>query len=261
MASFVQVLAADGLGGFYRGIQLKVPETFLWNGTFYYCFTKIKPLFDRAFGTSGRKAGFAQSMAHGIVSGMLTQLCMFPFVVVNTRVTTYGENDGPKKSENIGWLERYARVCRQVYREGGLAAFWKGILAGLILTINPGIVATLKLRLSALAAGLEGRTSARQNFWIGFFSKLLASTITYPLVVCRTQMVVDQGSDGAIGLLDRFELMRATFARVVAEAGGISGLYAGVAPHLGQAALKEAIANTIRLKMYALAFNILSAKK
>jgi len=256
-----KVIANEGLGSMYTGVALKVCETYMWNSTFYAFFSFLKPHI------KNHLDGPFSDIAHGMIAGIGTQLVLFPLVGINTALITKrqlrgGKNDkSPGSSGALQWVREYINVTRDIYREGGgISAFWKGISAGLMLTINPGILTLIRKHLTRMVSEYRGRgATATDDFWIGFASKLMASTITYPLVVARSQIVTSQDSMphsgvGIHAILRGICMVFETIQRVINDYGGWQGLYAGVAPHLCQAALKEAIANTIRRRLSLILF-------
>eukprot|EP00471_Norrisiella_sphaerica_P010446 CAMPEP_0184495358 /NCGR_PEP_ID=MMETSP0113_2-20130426/31071_1 /TAXON_ID=91329 /ORGANISM="Norrisiella sphaerica, Strain BC52" /LENGTH=375 /DNA_ID=CAMNT_0026881515 /DNA_START=73 /DNA_END=1196 /DNA_ORIENTATION=- len=270
-----QVLRNEGVGGLYAGVALKVCETYMWNSTFYTFFSLLKPVF--------REKGALNKVLHGMLAGMGTQLVLFPLVGINTGIVTRrkkatvanGSPGSPRacssadSSHVLGWINEYSTVIREIYDEGGIFAFWKGISAGLLLTINPGILTLIRTRLTEFASArrIGNKSNSMDDFWIGFTSKLLASTITYPLVVARSQIVTGKKSElefkfagsassfSLISIIRGIALVLRTMQRVI-EQRGFAGLYAGVMPHLSQAALKEAIANTIRRRVTLILFSL-----
>uniref|UniRef100_A0A7S2TTY6 Uncharacterized protein n=2 Tax=Lotharella oceanica TaxID=641309 RepID=A0A7S2TTY6_9EUKA len=138
-----------------------------------------------------------------------------------------------------------------------------------MLTINPGIMTMIRIRLTEICHE-HGYTGGGVDFWVGFVSKMMASATTYPLVVARSQIIVgaeEKGDDDhhhgmekkhqsalvalVLSIIRNILHVPRTIMRVVEENGGLVALYAGLTPHLSQAALKEAIANTIRNKASA----------
>jgi len=279
MDCLMKVVSRDGVLGMYSGISLKLVETYLWNSTFYMFFSVLKPHIDdiikREHAEGRGYSAYLLNVAHGMMAGMGTQLCLFPMNVVNTRMVVLQHKKG-KNEKNTGIVENYIRVIRDVYAEGGVSAFWRGIAAGLMLTINPGIMTMIRIRLTELCRA-NGYTGGGVHFWVGFVSKMMASTVTYPLVVARSQIIVsaetsednhtlnDRNTNVLVALLlsiiKNILHVPRTIMRVVEENGGLVALYAGFTPHLSQAALKEAIANTVRNKASALLLAILTSKR
>eukprot|EP00466_Bigelowiella_natans_P003128 jgi/Bigna1/86741/estExt_fgenesh1_pg.C_130138 len=257
-----KVIANEGLGSMYTGVALK---------------PHIKNHLDGPF----------SDIAHGMIAGNIKiyqylkwtrnidfthnknwntagalSACGNKHCAHNQAAASRRKNDkSPGSSGALQWVREYINVTRDIYREGGgISAFWKGISAGLMLTINPGILTLIRKHLTRMVSEYRGRgATATDDFWIGFASKLMASTITYPLVVARSQIVTSQDSMphsgvGIHAILRGICMVFETIQRVINDYGGWQGLYAGVAPHLCQAALKEAIANTIRRRLSLILF-------
>ena len=77
----------------------------------------------------------------------------------------------------------------QMYREEGLASFYKGLLPCLLLSVNASIQDTIYdtikdmwlNRMNRNASTAHIGLTAGQAFWLGLGSKLIASTLCYPL--------------------------------------------------------------------------------
>eukprot|EP00940_MAST-03C_sp_MAST-3C-sp2_P003541 g3541.t1 len=224
----------QGLAGAFAGMTLALPKTAVWNFCFYFFFTLLRPLWEKRNGSSAR------AVAHGITAGIATQLVMLPVDAVNIRVTVSSDS--------------YAKVVRDIFREGGMFSFWKGIAPGLLLTINPGIVQLLRKTLTDIRTrGGTRRPSSLENFWIGLVSKLVASAITYPLVVSKIVMTVSRKQRDRGKARERSSLAKIVqIWTEIARRRGLSGLYKGIRPHLANAALKAGILNAVRLKIIAI---------
>lgn len=179
---------------------------------------------------------------HGVNAGLIVQLIMLPMEMIVTRMQT----------QQLGATLSFAESARGIAREGGLLHFWAGLPPALTLTLNPGVTTTVQ---AALTGGRQ--LSATANFWVGFFSKLVASFTTYPVVVVKVRMLVqgaagsdrDGGDGGASAALDRnkSQLQRAiAIFKGILKTNGVPGLYLGLQAQLWQAVAKEAILNSVR---------------
>ena len=198
-----------------------------------------------------------RSILHGISAGVMTQLVMLPLDCVNLRRTVMSKqgHDEEKGNGNV-----YLRIVREVYEEGGVAAFWKGIAPGLCLTINPGIVQLIRKFMTDKIASRRssGATTTYENFQIGLVAKLVASSITYPLVVSKVLMSVKRKNSSSSSNAGLGEL--GSVLKSIVRTSGTKGLYKGIRPHLTQAALKAGILNAVRLKILEFVVHLLGGE-
>ena len=198
-----------------------------------------------------------RSILHGISAGVMTQLVMLPLDCVNLRRTVMSKqgHDEEKGNGNV-----YLRIVREVYEEGGVAAFWKGIAPGLCLTINPGIVQLIRKFMTDKIASRRssGATTTYENFQIGLVAKLVASSITYPLVVSKVLMSVKRKNSSSSSNAGLGEL--GSVLKSIVRTSGTKGLYKGIRPHLTQAALKAGILNAVRLKILEFVLHLLGGE-
>lgn len=66
-----------------------------------------------------------------------------------------------------------------------MTALWTGLKPGLVLTVNPAITYGVFERAKSwiLSEGREGgKLTVGEAFWLGVFSKTLATVVTYPYI-------------------------------------------------------------------------------
>eukprot|EP00939_MAST-03C_sp_MAST-3C-sp1_P002729 g2729.t1 len=274
-----KTIKGEGVAGMYAGVGLALPKTAMWNFVYYYFFTLLRPLWERS---DGRSLSFFHTIAHGVSAGIGTQLVMLPVDAVNIRVIVKDRSVQSTVQDPASTSNVYLRVIRELYEEGGLRNFWRGLAPGLLLTINPGIVQLIRKTLTewrissfrrssgTIAMGARKTTSV-ENFWIGLIAKLIASTITYPLVIAKIVMTtaskkkknkakrtttttttkekgrLTMSSDEGASVGEILKIWR----QIVMDSG-FTGVYKGIQPHLVNASLKAGITNAVRLRVVAL---------
>ena len=102
-----------------------------------------------------------------------------------------------------------------------------------------------------------GATTTYENFQIGLVAKLVASSITYPLVISKVLMSVKRknASSSNAGLGELGNVLKS-----IVRTSGTKGLYKGIRPHLTQAALKAGILNAVRLKILEFVLHLLGGE-
>jgi len=171
-------------------------DAFVFNFVYYYYFEFFRSIYQSKVG----RVGYRGNMVLATCAGACMQLTTLPLQNHSTRMQTQTEKRG-------NWATAVA-----MYREEGLGAFYKGLLPCLLLSLNATIQDTIfegikdawlkRQNLSAAAkAGVDLAQmklrevqvglSAAQAFWLGLISKLIASTICYPLTrikqMCQAQ--------------------------------------------------------------------------
>lgn len=129
-----------------------------------------------------------------------------PIWVVNTRLTVKdGEKDATAKpvakpvvfksnstassstaaSPKLGFIQ----VVLKIFKEEGIAGFWKGIFPALILVSNPIIQYTVFEKLKEKFQNWKQTALGPLDFFVlGAISKLAATSITYPYIVVKSRM-------------------------------------------------------------------------
>ena len=153
-----------------------------------------------------------------------------------------------------------------MYEEEGLGAFYKGLLPCLLLSLNATIQDTIFegikdswLRRQNLAASLKDvkvGLSAAQAFWLGLISKLIASTICYPITrikqMCQAQTKrskLREGDEKALGMLE--------MSKNVWSQDGWRGFVYGIEGQVFNASLKAALNRSVKERIQVLLFVLL----
>jgi hypothetical protein len=212
-AIVVEALQRGGLLELYSGLLTAMFRAFYDNYVFYFAFSSLRRMF-----VKGRKPGKVGSALHGLCSGVVVQLVGIPLDTILTRV--------------INGKGHFFQVVSDIYHDGGLRAFWSSLGPGLMLTVNPAVNTLVRNALTP-----EGERRASRHFVVGLVSKGCASFITYPYVMAKVARQV--GGAGTI---------YGWFRQKIALEG-IPGLYRGCTLQIGNAMLKEAINNAVRLEI------------
>lgn len=150
-----------------------------------------------------------------LLAKQLNWLCTVPFEVV--------ANLNQLSKPSLGF---FATAC-QLFREGGIRAFYRGLTVSLLLAINPAIMNTLitsLLRLVALVRQARGESYEDARHYnaavvggVTGLAKAFATALTYPLIRAKVlqQTLLTKSS--------LVEVLRSTFG-----SEGVRGLYRGV---------------------------------
>lgn len=131
-----------------------------------------------------------------IVSTMAGIICNFmtsPFWIIQTRMCVSKVKKG------------IFGHCKDIYKEGGLLAFWKGCIPGLILVINPVInfVCYEKIR-TYFVESTNQTPTAFQIFLISLVGKFLATIVTYPILTIKTKAFTNTGDESTWEIIKNY---------------------------------------------------------
>eukprot|EP00929_Paragymnodinium_shiwhaense_P056371 TRINITY_DN28215_c0_g2_i1.p1 TRINITY_DN28215_c0_g2~~TRINITY_DN28215_c0_g2_i1.p1 ORF type:complete len:382 (-),score=73.41 TRINITY_DN28215_c0_g2_i1:79-1152(-) len=218
------VFRTEGLRGLFVGLGPVLSRCFVSDfATFYF-----SELFVRS---SGVAAHSAAALPLRVAGASVSTMLSLPLENVSTRVTVAQ----PSVSA--------AGAAAQLWREGGLPAFWRGAAVMQVLCINPGLTMCAfdwlkrlhsyfqKAVRQALTDDSEKELTTLQAFLVGSVAKLLTMCFVYPLI--RGKFLIQGRDNGQAGL---FRVLKETYRDC-----GVSGLYKGLDAQLSKSLLSTGI--------------------
>ncbi|KAI7860482.1 mitochondrial carrier domain-containing protein [Circinella umbellata] len=221
--AFVKILAKEGPRGLYSGLSSGIFGIAITNGVYYYCYEAVKAIFEKAKG-QGKPMSTPESMLAGALAGSAVVFATNPIWTVNTRLTVRKGVEGKKPNA--------LSVFLSILKNEGIAGLYSGVMAALVLVINPIIQYTVFEQLKNKIAKTK-ELSNFDFFLLGAFSKLCATGITYPYIVIKSRMQVSQNSE------DRYTSIWDGFKKIIASEG-VGGLYKGISSKITQSILTAA---------------------
>ena len=192
-------------------------------------------------------------MLAGALAGSATVLLTNPIWVVNTRMTARKRNAAV--TPNASYAEVAAEKptppaststlseIKALLKEGGLKAFFAGVLPALVLVINPILQYTIFEQLkNALERRNKKSITPANAFFLGALGKLAATGITYPYITVKARMHVAGKEEKNLGML-------ACLTKIVKE-DGWEGLYNGIHTKLVQSVLTAAFLFAFKDALY-----------
>jgi solute carrier family 25 protein 33/36 len=235
-ASFLSVTKniarQEGFRGFFRGLLPTWIGILPARATYFWAYSTTKSVLSHVFGESDARTHVTSAAMAGIVSNALTN----PIWMVKTRMQL------DVGGSNAFHYRGYGDACRRIMAEEGVAGFYKGLTAS-FWGVSEGAIHFLfyerlkaflqrqrQAKLGAESAGSDAdKLPAVQYLLAAGFSKLIASTLTYPHEVVRTRLR-EQRPLFPGGPLKYRSVPHALW--VIGREEGRRGLYSGMGTHL-----------------------------
>jgi adenine nucleotide transporter 17 len=135
-------------------------------------------------------------------------------------------------------------MIKHIYKEEGIRAFFKGIVPGMILTVNPIISFIIYEAMKVRLVDSNGNLSSFNIVIMSLVSKLVATIVTYPMLSIKT---LSQANEK----LTNGELTKLIIDLLNEQ--GILGLYKGICYlnlGLGAKTIQTLINNTLVMLTY-----------
>lgn len=131
-----------------------------------------------------------EELGVGFVAGSLTKLATTPIANIVTRkqaaalLAAKDPNGGQYKTPSA------RQIAQDILSEKGVAGFWSGYSASLVLTLNPSITFFLFETLKKVTLPRHRRDNPPPSltFLLSAFSKACASSVTYPFSLAKTRL-------------------------------------------------------------------------
>ncbi len=123
------MIKSEGIASFYKGLKMALIATIASYGSYFFLYRLLKnSMFKLLRIKALTKRHIALITA---IAGAGSAAFSNPFWFINTRLTLKNkESLGTTKSSMMG-------TVRQIYKEEGVQAFYKGVVANMILVLNP----------------------------------------------------------------------------------------------------------------------------
>ena len=204
-AFFLQLIRTEGPLTFYRGLNTNLFASVISYALYFWWYRFFKNLYYGWLGRDILSQGdiFMVSMLAGIISTLFTN----PIWFINTRLIISKDHKG------------LLGTVKEVYvKEGGLKAFYKGVIPNLILVINPVINFVIYESLKKFLVGSNLTLSAFHIFTISLWSKSCSTFFTYPILTLRINLQASK-SKKDVTFYEAYKILRNL---------GFRGLYVGV---------------------------------
>lgn len=172
------------------------------------------------------------------LAGSLTTLITTPIWLIQTRMCV--DETGKKTL-----LEH----IKDIYKEGGVRAFWKGLVPSLVLVLNPIINFLIYEYLRKKMIQRNENPAFLVIFFISVIAKFIATWITYPILTLKTRAFTNEKNNKYFQLINDYIKKEGFFA-----------LYRGLTTKLFQTLMYNAFMMIFFEKIRFLAMSIVGQK-
>ncbi|CCH63197.1 hypothetical protein TBLA_0J02030 [Henningerozyma blattae CBS 6284] len=231
----VSLYREGGLKSFYVGNGLNVlkvfPESSMKFGSFEICKSIMASLEGKKDKSSISKLS---TYIAGGLAGMVAQFTIYPIDTLKFRMQCAPLHNDVKGNALL------LKTMKDLYREGGLSIFYRGITVGLLgifpyAAFDLGTFTALKkwyIKREALRTGsLEENVTLKNTVVLpmGAFSGSVGACIVYPINLCRTRLQ----TQGTFAHPYHYTGFRDVFVQTL-KREGYQGLYKGLTPTLAK---------------------------
>ena len=258
------------LGSLYAGLAEDMGKTILDSFLFFLLYhflrqTRLRALAapssfsSSSYPTASKRLPVRDELAIGMLAGALSKLVTTPVANIVTRKQTHAQTSPQSPPAST------SQIVREIYERGsssggggdggdggilsGLAGFWAGYSATLVLTLNPSLTFLFygALKRVLLVRGRRAAPGALAAFLLGAVSKALASAITYPFSLAKTraQLAGRVGGEGGRQARSLFWSLRDT-----ARGAGVGALYMGLAGEVAKGFLANGVTMMVKERIH-----------
>ncbi|GME22818.1 hypothetical protein GTA08_BOTSDO12353 [Neofusicoccum parvum] len=185
-----------GLPAFYSGIAQDLVKSVADSFLFFLAYNFVKSSRQAKKADAKKALPAFEEIAVGMVAGAFSKFWTTPVQNIVTRKQTASMVAARDRSASVS-AELGARdIALQIRDEKGLRGFWSGYSAALILTLNPALTFLLHESLLRVLVPRAKRADPgpRLTFLVAALSKVVASSITYPVSLAKTRAQVSSTS-------------------------------------------------------------------
>ena len=164
-----------GIKGLYSGLASALIGVSSQNFSYFFWHNLIRGKYLEERGADNAEVGILMELFLGSLAGCVSQLFTIPVSVITTRQQT--------ESMNLN----ISQVAGEIIKEDGFQGLWKGIGPSTILTINPAITYGVYERVKSILDKRNNSSSSLTTFFLGIFSKTLATIVTYPYIMAKVR--------------------------------------------------------------------------
>ena len=248
-----RIIAAQGVGGLYSGVRPAVVGTVASNIIYFYLCGHLKKELVKKWRLRGEhELGVAASLGIASLAGCGNVLMTNPLWILVTRsqvahrerarqVADSGDTGTPAAKPGCGGV---LKIIQEIYRDYGVAGFWRGTVPSLVMVSNPAIQYMLfeDLKKRFFRATRRSQVGPGEVFCLSALAKIGATLVTYPLLVVKSRIQTRKKGEGGRGGADGGEDAGvAETIRQIYEREGAGGFYTGMRTKMAQSVFAAAL--------------------
>ena len=182
-----KIIREEGYLSFYKGMKMALIGTVVSSITFFFGYRMYKNLVLHKLKIFEKDMTSKHIMLVTILAGVSSSLSANPFWMTNARMT-------------VSKGKQSMRECiKEIYNEGGIWQFYRGVAPNLILVLNPTINYVLYEAIKKyLSMGNEKNVSALKIFIASSIGKIAATFATYPILTVRVRLQTAKNKQGDV---------------------------------------------------------------
>ncbi|KAI5357173.1 Putative mitochondrial carrier domain superfamily [Septoria linicola] len=184
-----------GLKAFYAGLNSDVVKHIADSFLFFLAYNAVRDQMLKRQG--GKQLPVLKELSVGVLAGALSKAVTQPIsnIVVRQQTAALVAARDPSSLTTPGSSDKLSvkDIALQIRNEKGIAGFWSGYSAQLILTLNPAITFAVDNLLKGLVPK-DKRDNASATFLVAALSKVVATSITYPVMLAKSRAQASRGS-------------------------------------------------------------------
>jgi solute carrier family 25, member 33/36 len=229
MALARKIIEQDGPAGFWRGLPPTLFGIIPSRSAYFYAYQRCKV----ALGPYYPEGSVPNALVSGFLAGIAGNTLTNPIWMVRTRMQILADQSAGQRV-----YAGYADAIGTIFREEGIAGFYRGLFAsywgcaeGAMQFILYEQLKTRLIKRQNAVRAEQGLPPTQQLSKATYFcsagvAKMLAAVLTYPHEVARTRLR-EQAREG----MYRYSGMWQTLG-IIAQEEGRAGLYSGMGVHL-----------------------------
>jgi len=246
-----QTIRPETWTALYRGLRPALVGTGVSQGVYFYLYSLLRKaavgmqVSGGLRGAAAHDIGILGSLLVASAAGCGNVLLTNPFWVLVTRMQTQKAQQRHKGA---------LTMTKQIYDEGGVLGFWKGVVPTLLMVANPTVQYVIYewLRARLAESKIRGRAvtkrptdSAAEIFVMSALAKLGATVMTYPMQLIKSRLQA-AGADTVASI--KYEGTADAVCRIYNDEG-LGGFYHGMKFKIGQSVLTAALLFMVKEKL------------
>lgn len=185
-----------GVSAFYQGLNSDVVKHIADSFFFFLVYNSTRDRMLKRQG--GRQLPVIKELSVGILAGALSKAVTQPISQIVVRQQTAALVAARDPEASSAQSVAVKDIIKQIRAEKGLSGFWAGYSAQLILTLNPAMTFAIDNLLRTLLPKKHRQTpSPHLTFLIAAFSKVIATSLTYPIMLAKSRAQAQRGRSPA----------------------------------------------------------------